>query len=72
MQTQKAIEVANILLRSAESVLPKQKKVLAVAEFRHAMVACKRRSKAQRGEEGKNLFEMFSQKKQTSTEALYI
>lgn len=60
MQTQKATEVANMLLRSAESVLPKQKKVLSVTEYRHAMVACKRRGKVQQDEEGKSLLEMFS------------
>lgn len=71
MQTQKATAVANMLLRSAEYVLPKQKRVLAVTEYRHAMVACKRRGRAQQDEEGKNLLEMFSQKKQISTDDVY-
>lgn len=52
MQTQTAISAANVLLQKAESVFPKQKKVLAVTEFKHAMVSSKRRSKAQQEEEG--------------------
>ncbi|KAK3007208.1 hypothetical protein RJ639_015917 [Escallonia herrerae] len=52
MQTKTAISVANLLLQAAEAVMPKQKRVLAVAEFKHAMVAYKRRSKAQHEEQG--------------------
>lgn len=52
MQTQNSISAANILLQSAESSLPKQKKVCAVKEFKHAMVSCKRRGKAQQEEDG--------------------
>lgn len=42
MQTQSATSAANILLQSVESAFPKQKKSLAVTEFKHAMVAHKR------------------------------
>lgn len=45
MQTQKAISSANLLIQSAEAVLPKQKRVLAATEFRHAKIAHKRRCK---------------------------
>lgn len=45
MQTGYGISSANILLQAAEVVLPKQKKALAVSEFKHAVVAHKRRSK---------------------------
>lgn len=51
MQTQSAISAANILLQSVESAFPKQKKALAVTEFKHAMVAHKRYSKARNSEE---------------------
>ncbi|CAL5367406.1 unnamed protein product [Camellia sinensis] len=51
MQTQNAVSAANLLIQSAEAVLPKQKKVLAVTEFKHAKVAHKRRCK-DRQEEG--------------------
>ncbi|KAF7147860.1 hypothetical protein RHSIM_Rhsim03G0195700 [Rhododendron simsii] len=42
MQTQKAISAANLLIQSAEAVLPKQRRVLAATEFRHAKIAHKR------------------------------
>ncbi|KAG5558705.1 hypothetical protein RHGRI_008610 [Rhododendron griersonianum] len=45
MQTQKAISAANLLTQSAEAVLPKQRRVLAATEFRHAKIAHKRRCK---------------------------
>ncbi|XP_058206049.1 F-box protein At5g52880 [Rhododendron vialii] len=45
MQTQKAISAANLLIQSAEAVLPKQRRVLAATEFRHAKIAHKRRCK---------------------------
>ncbi|KAI3815795.1 hypothetical protein L1987_15477 [Smallanthus sonchifolius] len=51
MQTQSAISAANTLLQGVESALPKQKKTLAVTEFKHAMVAHKRGSKARHSEE---------------------
>ncbi|KAL7003523.1 hypothetical protein U1Q18_004677 [Sarracenia purpurea var. burkii] len=51
MQTQKAVSAANLLIQSVEAVLPKQKKVLAVTEFRRAKIAHKRHSK-DREEEG--------------------
>ncbi|XP_073109101.1 F-box protein At5g52880 isoform X2 [Elaeis guineensis] len=46
VQTGNGISSANILLQAAEVVLPKQKKALAVSEFKHAVVAHKRRSRA--------------------------
>lgn len=48
---QSAIPAANSLLQSAEFVLPKQKKLLAVKEYKHAVVASKRKSKADQDEE---------------------
>ncbi|CAN0902881.1 F-box protein At5g52880 [Linum grandiflorum] len=51
MQTQSAVSAAHLLYQSAEAKLPKQKKVLAVSEFKRAKVAHKRRSKAFRKEE---------------------
>ncbi|KAI3735356.1 hypothetical protein L6452_14851 [Arctium lappa] len=51
MQTQSAISAANLLLQSVESAFPKQKKSLAVTEFKHAVVAHKRYSKARNSEE---------------------
>lgn len=51
MQTQTAIHAANTLLQAVESALPKQKKAQAVTEFKHAMVAHKRHSKARNNEE---------------------
>ncbi|KAL5540300.1 hypothetical protein UlMin_024426 [Ulmus minor] len=49
-QTRNAVSAAQALLHSAEAVLPKQKKNLAVTEFKQAMVAYKRRSKASQEE----------------------
>ncbi|XP_076944696.1 F-box protein At5g52880-like [Bidens hawaiensis] len=46
MQTQSAISAVNALVQAAGSALPKQKKTLAVTEFKQAMVAHKRCSKA--------------------------
>uniref|UniRef100_A0A2P2K3N0 F-box protein At5g52880 n=3 Tax=Rhizophora mucronata TaxID=61149 RepID=A0A2P2K3N0_RHIMU len=51
MQTRSAISAAHGLFQSTEAVLPKQKKNLAATEFRHAMVAHKRRSKSNPEEE---------------------
>lgn len=53
MQTGYGISLANALLQAAEAALPKQKKALAVSEFKHAAVAYKRRSKSQQ-DEGEN------------------
>ncbi|CAJ2629941.1 unnamed protein product [Trifolium pratense] len=47
MQTQSAVSAVHLLLQSVEAALPKQKRNMAVTEFKHAMVAHKRRSKAQ-------------------------
>ncbi|XP_031249086.1 F-box protein At5g52880 [Pistacia vera] len=52
MQTSSAVSAAHFLLQSAEASLPKQKKNLAVTEFKHAKVAHKRRSKACQDEKG--------------------
>ncbi|KAG8652973.1 hypothetical protein MANES_06G154300v8 [Manihot esculenta] len=51
IQTCSAVSAAHLLLRSAEAVLPKQRKILAVTEFKHSKVAHKRRSKAHQEEE---------------------
>lgn len=50
VQTGYGISSANVLLQAAEAALPKQKKALAVSEFKHAAVAYKRRSKSQQVE----------------------
>lgn len=42
---------ANALLQAAEAALPKQKRALAITEFKHAVVAHKRRLKVQKDEE---------------------
>nr|GEX17600.1 F-box protein At5g52880 [Tanacetum cinerariifolium] len=46
MQTQTAVSAANALIQNVESALPKQKKTQSVTEFKQAMVAHKRGSKA--------------------------
>ncbi|XP_073271959.1 F-box protein At5g52880 [Primulina huaijiensis] len=51
IQVQSAISAANSLLQSAEFALPKQKRGLAVKEYKHAVVACKRKSKSLKEEE---------------------
>ncbi|KAJ7974115.1 F-box protein [Quillaja saponaria] len=48
VQTSSAVSSTHILLQSVEAALPKQKKSLAVTEFKHAMVAHKRRLKTRR------------------------
>ena len=57
MQTPTAIHAANTLLQAVESALPKQKKAMAVTEFKHAMVTHKRHSKSQQNKEGWFLFQ---------------
>ena len=52
MQTRNAVLAAHLLLQSAEAALPKQKKNLAVAEYKNAMIAHKRRTKARQEEKG--------------------
>lgn len=52
MQTQNAVAAANLLLQSAEAVLPRQRRTQAVTEFKHAKVAHKRRSKTRQEVEG--------------------
>ncbi|CAK8573435.1 unnamed protein product [Lathyrus sativus] len=52
MQTENAVSAVHLLLQSVEAALPKQKKNMAVTEFKHAMVAHKRRAKAHQVEEG--------------------
>ncbi|KAK6132152.1 hypothetical protein DH2020_034108 [Rehmannia glutinosa] len=55
LQTQYAISAANSLLQSAEFAFPKQKRALAVTEYKHAVVASKRKSKTNQEEEGLTL-----------------
>ncbi|KAI3458073.1 hypothetical protein Pfo_014736 [Paulownia fortunei] len=55
MQTQSAISAVNSLLQSAEYALPKQKRALAFTEYKHAVVASKRKSKANQEQEGLTL-----------------
>ncbi|KAK1281507.1 F-box protein [Acorus calamus] len=52
MQTSDGLSAANALLQAAEAVLPKQKKVMDVMEFKHAVVAHKRQSKSVQDGEG--------------------
>ncbi|KAK6925895.1 F-box domain [Dillenia turbinata] len=52
MQTLSAASAANVLLQSAEAALPKQKRNLAMTEFKQAKVAYKRRYKSQQANEG--------------------
>ncbi|XP_075647551.1 F-box protein At5g52880 isoform X2 [Castanea sativa] len=52
MQTCTAASAAHLLYQSAEAALPKQKRNLAITEFKHAMVAHKRRQKACQEERG--------------------
>ncbi|KAJ4705920.1 F-box protein [Melia azedarach] len=52
IQTSSAVSATHLLLQSVEAVLPKQKKNLAVTEFKHAKVAHKRRCKARREDQG--------------------
>ncbi|XP_072994783.1 F-box protein At5g52880 [Typha latifolia] len=46
VQTGHGVASANILLQAAEAALPKQRKAQAVSEFKHSVVAHKRRAKA--------------------------
>jgi hypothetical protein len=57
MQIGTAVSAAHILHQSAEAVLPKQKRNLAIKEFKHAMVAHKRRHKARQEEKGNFLLQ---------------
>ncbi|XP_004309171.1 PREDICTED: F-box protein At5g52880 [Fragaria vesca subsp. vesca] len=50
MKTGSAVSAAHLLLQSVEATLPKQKKNLAVAEYKNAMVVHKRRTKAHQEE----------------------
>ncbi|XP_035542750.1 F-box protein At5g52880 [Juglans regia] len=52
MQTSKAVSAAHLLHQSAEVALPKQKRNLAITEFKQAMVAHKRHYKARQEEKG--------------------
>lgn len=54
MQTHSVVSAANSLAQAAEAKLPKQKKSLAAAEFKHAKIAQKRQSKMQ--QEGRGEF----------------
>ncbi|XP_061999603.1 F-box protein At5g52880-like [Rosa rugosa] len=50
MKTRSAVSAAHLLLQSVEATLPKQKKNLAVTEYKNAMIAHKRRAKARQEE----------------------
>ncbi|XP_054810741.1 F-box protein At5g52880 isoform X2 [Prosopis cineraria] len=52
IQTQRAVSSAHLLVQSVEVALPKQKRDMAVKEFKHAIVAHKRRCKAKQGGKG--------------------
>lgn len=52
MQTRSAVSAAHLLFQSVEATLPKQKKNLAVTEYKNSMVAHKRRTKARQEENG--------------------
>ncbi|KAJ9139818.1 hypothetical protein P3X46_030516 [Hevea brasiliensis] len=58
MQSRSAVSAAHLLFQSAEAVLPKQRKNLAVKEFKHAKVAHKRRCKAHSEEEASDAAEL--------------
>ncbi|KAG0518898.1 hypothetical protein BDA96_09G216700 [Sorghum bicolor] len=47
VQTGYAVSTANVLLQAVEVALPKQKKAQAVSEFKHSIIAHKRRSRVQ-------------------------
>ncbi|KAL5984741.1 hypothetical protein ACLOJK_041363 [Asimina triloba] len=51
MDANHGVSVANLLLQAAEATLPKQKRALAVTEFKHAVVAHKRRPKPQQDDD---------------------
>ncbi|KAF2312211.1 hypothetical protein GH714_028545 [Hevea brasiliensis] len=57
-QSRSAVSAAHLLFQSAEAVLPKQRKNLAVKEFKHAKVAHKRRCKAHPEEEASDAAEL--------------
>ncbi|GAB2293991.1 hypothetical protein Dimus_028207 [Dionaea muscipula] len=52
MQTESAVSAASYLIQSAESTLPKQKRAVAVKEFKKGKVAHKRRNKASKRDSG--------------------
>nr|GLL20108.1 F-box protein At5g52880 [Ipomoea trifida] len=52
MQIQASISAANALVQSVEATLPKQKRCIATKEFKHAIIAHKRRTKANCEEKG--------------------
>ncbi|AQK87769.1 F-box protein [Zea mays] len=47
VQTGYAVSTANVLLQAVEVALPKQKKAQAVSEFKHSIIAHKRRARVQ-------------------------
>jgi len=59
METQNAVSAVHLLFQSVEAALPKQKKNMAVTEFKQAMIAHKRRSKAHQVEKGQILVKEF-------------
>ncbi|KAF6151775.1 hypothetical protein GIB67_010349 [Kingdonia uniflora] len=48
------MSAANLLLQAAEASLPRQKRVSAIMEFKHAVVAHKKRYNTKNDEEDKN------------------
>ena len=52
MQTSSAVSAAHLLAQGVEASLPKQKRNSAIVEFKKAMVAHKRRSKARQEVKG--------------------
>lgn len=60
MQTQSAVSAVHLLLQSVEAALPKQKRNMAVTEFKQAMVAHKRRSKAHQVQKGQIIVNKYS------------
>lgn len=46
IQTQNAVSAVHLLLQSAQATLPKQKRNMAISEYKNAIVSYKRRSQA--------------------------
>lgn len=57
MNTTAAVSAANLLVKSVESAFPKQKKNLAIVQFKQAKVALKRRTKSH--EESRGMFSSY-------------
>lgn len=59
MQTSSAVSAAHLLAQGVEAAWPKKKRNSAIVEFKKAMVAHKRRSKAHQEEKGESLVRMI-------------